>query len=73
MQRPIMRRCHAHHLSEQPGKVVDVLVSQLLGHLADALGAFVEEAAGVGHFELDEVLDRCVAGQGAVGLGEVEA
>ncbi|MNT81734.1 hypothetical protein D3C72_2213570 [compost metagenome] len=63
---------HAHHFAKQPREVVDVLVAQLLGDLADALLALVEQAAGVGHLQLDEILDRCMAGQGAVGLGEVK-
>ena len=40
----------AHHLTEDAGKVVGVLVAQALGHLVDAQAGGAEHLAGLLHF-----------------------
>jgi hypothetical protein len=72
MQRPVMAGRHADHFAEQPREVIHIVIAQLLSDLPNALLAFVEQAAGMGHFQLDKVLNRRMAGQCAVGFGEVK-
>ncbi len=73
VQRPVVTGRHAHHLAEQPREVIGIGVAELLGDLPHLQRALVEQAAGMGHLHLDEILDRRLAGQGAIGLGEMEA
>jgi hypothetical protein len=63
---------HADHFAKQPREVIHIFIAQLLSDLTNALLAFVEQAAGVGHFQLDKVLNRRMAGQCSVGFGEVK-
>ena len=64
---------HAHHLAKQPREVIGVFITQLLGDLAYLEITTIEQATGQGHLQLNEVLNRRMAGQCAVGLGEVKA
>ena len=72
MQRPVMAGRHADHFAKQPREVIHIVIAQLLSDLANALLAFVEQAAGVGHFQLDKVLNRRMAIQDAAGFGELK-
>jgi len=58
VQRPVMTGRHPHHLAKQPREVIGIVVAKLLGDLAHLDISAVEQAAGQGHFQLDEILDR---------------
>jgi hypothetical protein len=65
-----MTRCHADHFAKQPREVIHIVIAQLLGHQTHAVPAFVQPAAGVSYFQLDNALNRRMTGQRAVGFDD---